>query len=96
MDCGGKEQGFAEENTTGIAAEVQSCYRVEILFCKFTNEAGAKVPTLSFLEQADTFAVGEQEDKRIKKEVWLASRTDLYLSLFCSASVFLNTAAFKC
>jgi len=34
---------------------------VEILLPKFTNEAKARVPTLSLPEQADTFAVGEQE-----------------------------------
>ena len=57
--CGGKEQGFAQENTTSID-EVQKCSSVEILLCKFTNEAKARELTLSFLEQADTFAFGEQ------------------------------------
>lgn len=36
---------------------------MEIIFFKFTNEAIAKVPTLAFLEQADTFAGREQKRK---------------------------------
>lgn len=40
------------------------CPSVEILFCKFTNEAKARVPTLSFMEQAHIFAIRKQKDKK--------------------------------
>jgi hypothetical protein len=47
----------------------KSLWSVEILLYVFTNEARAKVPTLSFLEQANIFAVGEQKDKQSEKSL---------------------------
>ena len=58
-DCGEKEQGFVQENTTPVDMG-SNTLGVEILLCKFTNGAIAGVLTLSFAEQAYTFAVREQ------------------------------------
>ena len=58
-DCGEKEQGFVQENTTPTDQD-SNVLGVEILLCKFTNGARAGVLTLAFVEQADTFAVREQ------------------------------------
>ena len=63
-DCGEKEQGFAEENTTPIdqGSLVVGCGDFVVQIHKRRE---CTVLTLSFLEQAYTFAVGEQKDKQM-------------------------------
>ena len=58
-----KGAGFLEKNTTSTD-HIPSCQSVEIIFDKFTNEAKAKVLTLSFVEQANTFAIGSRKNRK--------------------------------
>ena len=78
--CGKKEQGFEKENTTAIESQSKTVGVWRFCFYKFTNEAKAKVLTLSFVEQANTFAVGSR--KKIGKRISYKYFAIILLSYF--------------